>query len=527
MKKILTIFSVLMAFGMMTFMSSAQNLVTIGTNSNTSYPAYFPFNYYWYSTISESLYTQSDILGGGWVGGSGKIESMAWNVTIARTYTNGNITIMMRNSTDNSMVSGPITPDNLFTEVWSGPAPQFNVLGWKALVLNSPFPYDGTGLHIKILKAGNGYSGSYPQFAKTSQNPYRFRADYSDVPITTIIGWNRLDTYTFRPDIQLKICNASASIVDFNVPEFVNIPGSIPVNFSVARPEGDFTATVTIRLYDLQNNLIALLPAEAISISESNGIYNGSGLVNIPAGMVPPGYYKVHVTFNTMDQCNNLVDEIMQESILVLPTGSVPCIVWPGDVNNDGLCNFGDRKALTNYIHDANLQASWLQGPARYRGDAGSNPLTYIEWTAQAAVPWITPEGCYMDTDGNGQVNNFDFIAIKMNWMRNHDAGSGKDGIAFSAETFGLAQNFPNPFNPETTIQYAVPENSSIQLRVYNAAGVMVSELVNKANQATGIHTVKFGADELASGTYIAVINMVGNESGASFSKSIKMTLSK
>ncbi|RJP72570.1 MAG: T9SS C-terminal target domain-containing protein, partial [Ignavibacteriales bacterium] len=66
---------------------------------------------------------------------------------------------------------------------------------------------------------------------------------------------------------------------------------------------------------------------------------------------------------------------------------------------------------------------------------------------------------------------------------------------------FRLEQNFPNPFNPTTTITYSIPEISHVQLIVYDVLGTEVSTLVNEV-KATGNYEVKFSADGLSSGIY-------------------------
>ena len=64
-----------------------------------------------------------------------------------------------------------------------------------------------------------------------------------------------------------------------------------------------------------------------------------------------------------------------------------------------------------------------------------------------------------------------------------------------------LSQNFPNPFNPETTINFTLTANSDVKLAVYNARGEMVKELVNEVRTA-GSHSVKFNGAGLNSGVY-------------------------
>ncbi len=85
---------------------------------------------------------------------------------------------------------------------------------------------------------------------------------------------------------------------------------------------------------------------------------------------------------------------------------------------------------------------------------------------------------------------------------------------------FSLKQNFPNPFNPSTIINYSVPKEGFVSLDVYNILGEKVAGLVN-GNMKAGKYEAKFGASKLASGIYICRIQAGG------FSSSIKMILQK
>lgn len=68
-------------------------------------------------------------------------------------------------------------------------------------------------------------------------------------------------------------------------------------------------------------------------------------------------------------------------------------------------------------------------------------------------------------------------------------------------KTYALAQNFPNPFNSSTMIQYAVPEESFITLDVFNILGQHVQTLIKRI-QPRGYHRVRFNASLLPSGVY-------------------------
>jgi hypothetical protein len=67
---------------------------------------------------------------------------------------------------------------------------------------------------------------------------------------------------------------------------------------------------------------------------------------------------------------------------------------------------------------------------------------------------------------------------------------------------FELAGNYPNPFNPSTTVRYALPHSARVELNVYDVQGRLIATLVDEPKER-GWHTVEFDGSEIASGTYL------------------------
>lgn len=92
-------------------------------------------------------------------------------------------------------------------------------------------------------------------------------------------------------------------------------------------------------------------------------------------------------------------------------------------------------------------------------------------------------------------------------------------------DSFNLTKNYPNPFNPTTTLSYTLPILSQVTIDVFNIMGQRVARLVN-TTQAAGEHEVIFDAGNLSSGVYIARMTVSGSD-GRFFSNEVTMNLVK
>lgn len=178
---------------------------------------------------------------------------------------------------------------------------------------------------------------------------------------------------------------------------------------------------------------------------------------------------------------------------------------------NAWFTNSGGRTYASN--GDVMLTDPFNLSNPNFMPSAGSPALT------GAATP---PNDGFFDASGTfvGAFGSVDWTYGWTSWNpRGYVLGveTIDDNIPAS---FELAQNFPNPFNPSTSINYHLPENGNVKIAVYDVLGNLVETIVNEFHTA-GNYRVDFDARRLSSGVYIYQI--VSNN----FVATRKMTLLK
>jgi hypothetical protein len=96
--------------------------------------------------------------------------------------------------------------------------------------------------------------------------------------------------------------------------------------------------------------------------------------------------------------------------------------------------------------------------------------------------------------------------------------------IINAPNAFNISQNYPNPSNPKSKIDYDLPLDMKVILKVYDIAGKEIIILTNEV-QTAGYHIVEFDGTNFASGVYFYRIDAEGG--GQKFTKTLKMVIVK
>ncbi len=248
----------------------------------------------------------------------------------------------------------------------------------------------------------------------------------------------------------------------------------------------------------------------AIAVDQNNNVWlavNGYGVIKYD-GTTCTGY----------STDNSGLTHAAANALAIDANGNVwvGCFGESPDGKIGGLYKF-DGSNWTNYrLENSGMVADWVEtikigpqgriwtGGAQFGSSVGGgfaifDGENWQSFTVQnSLLPYSWVKDIAFDANGNAWIALYGFGVVVYN-------ENGVVGMPSSSKTmpyaWRLEQNFPNPFNPTTTITYYLPSAQQVKLSVFNALGQQIAVLVN-ARQTAGAYSVKFDAHNLPSGVY-------------------------
>lgn len=180
-------------------------------------------------------------------------------------------------------------------------------------------------------------------------------------------------------------------------------------------------------------------------------------------------------------------------------------IVWTRQVIGSGFTNACVAYAVDfdgDNDKDVVGTGQGINQVAWWRNDGGE-PIQWTKFiiTNNFTRPWpIYADDLDGDQDIDIVVGSSHNGSNQIKWWRN-DGLTGVENTSIVVLDFKLFQNFPNPFNPSTTIEYQIPQISFVTLKIYDVLGNEIATLVNEQKPA-GKYELEFDGNSLSSGIY-------------------------
>lgn len=259
--------------------------------------------------------------------------------------------------------------------------------------------------------------------------------------------------------------------------------------------------------------------------------YNDEQLATINESALQISYWDGSTWDNSFTQTVNTTANYIE---LTLPDG----LAWPPDIlfamedNTTPLPVLLSEFNVTALNRDANLK--WVtSSEVNNKGFAVERRAllssSYSDWKE---IAFVNGKGTtneqqtytYSDKKLNSGTYQYRLRQVDYNGNFEHFSPGQNDIVIGKPGIFDIGQNYPNPSNPKSKIDFQMPFDGMISIKIYDILGQEVKTLINEFRTAD-FYTVEFDGSGLASGTYFYRVTAEG--SNESFTKTLKMILVK
>ena len=179
------------------------------------------------------------------------------------------------------------------------------------------------------------------------------------------------------------------------------------------------------------------------------------------------------------------------------------------EVNGDGVLPV-ELASFASVINNNNVTLNWTTSTETNNSGFDIERSSNGTWSKIGNVSGngtSTVSNSYSFSDRNLASGNYNYRLKQIDFNGNFEYFNLSNEVNVGIPSrFDLAQNYPNPFNPSTSINFDLPADGNVSLKLYDMTGREVMILVNEVRSA-GYYSVNFNASNMSSGVYFYTLS--------------------
>ena len=517
----------------------AQDYITIGTGTSASHLS--PMNRGKNYSTHELLYLQSEL------GGANNFTKIAFHKKSGDN-TDGieNVTIYMKHTTESTFATGNYSMIG-YSLIFSGTFTNNTTSGWMEVTLDNTFLYNGNdNLQVLIIKGYQSSVSKKPQWSYTQLSEYRTRGEADNgsqptnlkrdkqLPNIRIVYNTSFAHITIGYGIEAQEVSPMNRKHNYSTHELIYLQSELGnannfTKIAFHKKEGDNTNGIENVTIYMKHTSDTTFEDGTYSLDGYSQVFSGTytnnatnGWMEITLGSAFPyngsdnlqiliikGYQsktetepKWCYTSLSENRTRNAKDNNSQPTLLEASNNRPNIRIEYESPNPVELTSF------TSSIKDRNVTLNWSTAIELNNAGFEVERKTVKDGSRWMKIGFVKGNGTtnepknYTFSDAKLETGKYNYRLIQIDYNNAatiYDLSNTIDiGVPKKPE---LSQNYPNPFNPVTKIDYNLPSDGKVSMKIYDITGREIITLVNETKTA-GYYTVQFDASNFASGTY-------------------------